>query len=163
MAQIKFWDGTAWVKPKAIYYWDGTSWKQVVGRYWDGVAWVDFITYATVWHCDAHTNRVYELSAAGLSVIRWAASPGDFPAGIGEMLTGFGIVMLTCTVSTNSTPRVLVQSDGRHRWTHSQLELGAMQTQFGAAAMPRTAFTNSTPQTLAPSDMQHRRAQDHME
>ena len=37
----------------------------------------------TIWHCDADTNRVYELSTADFSVIRSAAGPSGKSYGIG--------------------------------------------------------------------------------
>lgn len=45
MPQIKHWNGSAWVKPKAIKQWDGTQWVQRIGKVWNGSAWVAFITY----------------------------------------------------------------------------------------------------------------------
>jgi hypothetical protein len=45
MAQINVWNGTSWVKPKAIHYWDGTAWQKKKGAFWNGTSWVVFISY----------------------------------------------------------------------------------------------------------------------
>ncbi len=45
MAQIKFYNGSSWVTPKAIKQWNGSEWVDRVGKYWNGSNWVDFIKY----------------------------------------------------------------------------------------------------------------------
>lgn len=45
MAQIKFYDGSQWVKPKAIKIWDGTQWVKKIGKIWDGSNWIPIISY----------------------------------------------------------------------------------------------------------------------
>lgn len=86
MAQIKVWDGAAWVEPKAIYVWNGSSWEQKAGKYWDGSNWIDFISYHVIWHCDITEGKVYELNPDDFTVIRSANSPSTQPSGIGGTL-----------------------------------------------------------------------------
>ncbi|MGO4372876.1 hypothetical protein AB4Z21_19350 [Paenibacillus sp. MCAF20] len=45
MPQLKYWNGSAWVTPKAIRVWDGSAWTQRIGKYWNGSAWVAFMNY----------------------------------------------------------------------------------------------------------------------
>jgi hypothetical protein len=42
MPQLKYWNGSAWVVPKAVKTWDGSQWVDRSGRakYWDGSQWV---------------------------------------------------------------------------------------------------------------------------
>jgi hypothetical protein len=65
MPQIKVWNGTAHVNPKAIKQWDGTTWVQRIGKYWNGTAWVDFITYiqqGDVMHYQAVAREVSDFN-----------------------------------------------------------------------------------------------------
>lgn len=43
MAQLKIWDGSTWIMPKAIKIWDGSTWVEKIGRMWNGTAWVEIL------------------------------------------------------------------------------------------------------------------------
>jgi hypothetical protein len=45
MAQLKVWNGSAWVDAKAVYYWDGSAWQKKKLKVWNGSAWIDAIQY----------------------------------------------------------------------------------------------------------------------
>jgi hypothetical protein len=45
MAQLKVWNGSAWVDAKAVYYWNGSAWQKKKLKVWNGSAWIDAIQY----------------------------------------------------------------------------------------------------------------------
>jgi hypothetical protein len=46
MPQMKWWNGSSWVVPKAVKTWDGSQWVGRSGKakFWNGSAWVSFQT-----------------------------------------------------------------------------------------------------------------------
>ncbi|MBD2860526.1 hypothetical protein [Paenibacillus oceani] len=42
MPQMKWWNGSSWVVPKAVRTWDGSQWvERTKMKFWGGVSWVD--------------------------------------------------------------------------------------------------------------------------
>ena len=84
MAELKYWTGSAWAKPKAVKRWSGSAWVDAKGMsYWDGSKWVGLSIGGRLYHCDDNARRVYELHVESLNVLNSVSSPDGLPAGIG--------------------------------------------------------------------------------
>lgn len=104
MPQLKYWNGSAWVTPKALKYWDGSQWVEKPGKYWNGSEWVQFYTPRHY----VIRNGVF-VNSYGMSNVNYD-SKGSFakldPAGYLHMFAyqydGFWSVR--STINTNVTP-----------------------------------------------------------